>query len=77
MNEHTLFWLACRNLYGDRFKSAVASRCGVSERTIERWKSGESPVPEHALWKLLDDTARRARILEVIRKNLELKLGIR
>jgi hypothetical protein len=45
-----------RALYGQRWQTALATDLGVSDRTMRRWLTGESPIPsgiEEELQKLL------------------------
>ena len=37
---------AGRALYGERWQAPLARDLGVSHRTVRRWVSGESPMPE-------------------------------
>lgn len=35
-----------RLLYGDRWQTELARDMGVNDRTVRRWHSGETPVPD-------------------------------
>ena len=38
-----------RALFGPRWQSELSRKLGVSDRTVRRWVSGDSPVPAGAL----------------------------
>lgn len=52
---------AARLLYGgERWTAALAADLGVGERTIRRWLSGETPLPDdHGVWAGLRALMRR------------------
>lgn len=41
-----------RALHGARFHSLLAAELGVNEKTVRRWCTGESPVPDD-VWQTL------------------------
>jgi hypothetical protein len=41
------------SLYGERWQSPLAAALKVSERSVQRWASGSSPVPVGVLRDLL------------------------
>lgn len=38
---------AGRAMYGDQWQSPLARALGINDRTVRRWASGESNVPQH------------------------------
>lgn len=54
---------------GDRWMAAMARRRQVNERTVRRWASGTSPIPD-GLWLELraDISERRGELGELIKK---------
>lgn len=50
-------------LYGSRWQSEMARELGVSDRTVRRWVSGDSPVPDTAYDALRRLVAERVALL--------------
>ena len=50
-------------LYGDRWQSALALDLSVTDRTMRRWVSGDSPVPGPIWGEVRVIVARRGAVL--------------
>ena len=57
-------------LYGQEWQGPMGSELEVAERTIRRWASGDSEVPEGVWDQLADLCARRARTLEQLASDI-------
>lgn len=51
-------------LYGSQWQSALARDLGVSDRTVRRWASGHTDMPQGVYVDLLRLTQERAQVLE-------------
>jgi hypothetical protein len=60
----TEFISICETLYGPRWIATLARKLVREDRTIRRWKSGESPVPK----KVAEWLRKRALAAEAGRK---------
>jgi hypothetical protein len=53
-------------LYGDRWQTALANDLRVADRTMRRWLSGDSPIPENVATELLVLFEKRKRVLNAL-----------
>ena len=54
-------------LYGPRWQSALADELGVWDRTVRRWASGETPLPDHIPQVLNQLIAERIALLKSLK----------
>lgn len=56
MTDQELFILSATILYGNRWKRSIAKDLKLSERTINRYTSGERKIPS-AVWSKIEGIA--------------------
>ena len=52
--KHETFIKGARLLHGEQFSKPLAADLGVSLRTVTRWKSKETPIPEGTDRKMVE-----------------------
>lgn len=54
-NEDKIEWLTeiCTVIYGDHWKSALATHLGINDRSVRQWANGERTIPDSIVRGLL------------------------
>lgn len=55
MSDADLLRAICPIIYGAQWQTAFANARGITDRTVRRWASGQSPVPAGVWGELLED----------------------
>lgn len=66
----TLLRWAGEALYGPRWQTGLAVALDVADRTVRRWISGQSPVPESVVAELDNLLAHREAHIASVRERL-------